>query len=293
LRAVTRPLKAGALALGLVGLLVLVAMAARGGHPGTNGHIATRAVPNSVQDSFITLLAIVYVVVIVAVVIGVFRHKHRWHDPKSRWLANFALVTLLMLIATGIGYYAMTHSHLGDRAARARQAQRTGTSSQGSGHQPRTGLPGREAHFQWPLALGVAGLALLGGVWVYVRRRGELVRRDERTLEADIVAALETTIDDLRRERDARKAVIAAYAQMERTLTSHGLARHRAETPFEYLGRILRGLHVRDTAARTLTDLFEYAKFSRHEIDNAMKEEAIGALVAIREDLQHEESLAA
>ena len=288
----TRPFKAGALALGIVGLLVLVAMAARGGHPGTSGHIATRAVPNSVQDTFITLLVIVYVVVIVAIVIGVVRYRSRWKDPGSNWLANFALVVLLMLVATGIGYYAITHSHLGDRNAKATRGQQTGDGNQGN--RPRLqALPSREAHFQWPLALGVAGLALLGGVWVYVRRRGELVPSDERSFEADLVVALEATIDDLRNERDARKAVIAAYAQMERMLTSHGLARHRAEAPFEYLGRILRGLHVREGAARTLTDLFEYAKFSRHEIDAAMKEEAIEALVAIREDLQREEQLAA
>jgi hypothetical protein len=42
-----------------------------------------------------------------------------------------------------------------------------------------------------------------------------------------------------------------------------------------------------------LTDLFEYAKFSGHEVDAAMKEEAIEALIAIREDLQREEQLAA
>jgi hypothetical protein len=289
---VTRPFKAGALALGIVGLLVLVAMAARGGHPGASGHIATRAVPSSVQDSFITLLAIVYVVVIVAIVIGVVRYKSRWKDPGSNWLANFALVVLLMLVATGIGYYAITHSHLGDRNAKATRGQGAGAGNQGSRPRIRPVRP-REAHFQWPLALGVAGLVLLGGVWIYIRRRGELVPSDERSLEADLVEVLETTIDDLRNERDARKAVIAAYAQMERTLTSHGLARHRAEAPFEYLARILRGLHVGDSAARTLTDLFEYAKFSRHEIDAAMKEEAIGALVAIREDLQREEQLAA
>jgi len=277
---VTRPFKAGALALGLVGLLVLVAMAARGGHPGTSGHIATRAVPSSVQDSFITLLVIVYVVVIVAIVIGIVRYKSRWKDPGSNWLANFALVVLLMLVATGIGYYAITHSHLGDRNAKATRGQGTGAGNQGNRPRIRP-LPPREAHFQWPLALGVAGLVLLGGIWIYVRRRGELVPSDERSL------------DDRRNERDARKAVIAAYAQMERTLTSHGLARHRAEAPFEYLARILRGLHVGDSAARTLTDLFEYAKFSRHEIDAAMKEEAIGALVAIREDLEREEQLAA
>jgi hypothetical protein len=112
-------------------------------------------------------------------------------------------------------------------------------------------------------------------------------------LEAELVAAIETTIDDLRSERDARKAVIAAYALMERTLTSHGLGRRRAETPMEYLGRILRALQVRETAVRTLTDLFEYAKFSRHEIDTAMKERAIDALVALRDDLLREETLAA
>jgi len=39
--------------------------------------------------------------------------------------------------------------------------------------------------------------------------------------------------------------------------------------------------------------LFEYAKFSGHEIDDAMKEEAIEALVAIRDDLQREETIAA
>ena len=94
-------------------------------------------------------------------------------------------------------------------------------------------------------------------------------------------------------ERDARRAVIAAYAQMERTLAAHGFRRNAAEAPFEYLGRILRGLDVRDSGVRTLTDLFEYAKFSPHEIDAAMKEDAIGALLAIRDDLQRQEELAA
>ena len=49
-----RTLKAAGLAAGLVGLLVLVAMAARGSHPGTSGQVATRPVPNSVQDGFVT-----------------------------------------------------------------------------------------------------------------------------------------------------------------------------------------------------------------------------------------------
>jgi hypothetical protein len=39
--------------------------------------------------------------------------------------------------------------------------------------------------------------------------------------------------------------------------------------------------------------LFEFAKFSGHEVDAAMKEEAIEALIAIRDDLQREEARAA
>jgi Domain of unknown function (DUF4129) len=289
---VTRPFKAGALALGLVALLVLVAMAARGSHPGAKGDVATHAVPDSVQDVFITLLVVAYIVVIAAIIIGFFRYKSRWHDPGSNWLSNFALITLLMLLATAIGYYGMTHSNLRKKVDQAIHGQGQPTQNP-SNRKQLPPIDTRHAEFQWPLVLALGGFLLLGGVWVYVRRRGERPAADEGSLEADIVAAIETTIDDLRSERDARKAVIAAYALMERTLTSHGLARRRAETPMEYLGRILRSLNVRESAVQTLTELFEYAKFSRHEIDAAMKEQAIDALLAVREDVQREQALAA
>src|SRR2546423_845596 len=101
---------------------------------------------------------------------------------------------------------------------------------------------------------------------MYGRGRRPALPVGDGSLEAELAAAVETTIGDLRNERDARRAVIAAYAQMERTLAAHGCRRNAAEAPFEYLGRILRGLDVRDSGVRTLTDLFEYAKFSPHEI---------------------------
>lgn len=288
-----RTLKAAGLAAGLVALLVLVAMAARGSHPGTSGHVATRAVPNSVQDGFITLLAVVYIILIGAIIVAFFRYKDRWSDPGSNWLKNFVLVLILMGIATAIGYYAITHGHLRAQAQKVQRAQaRSGNRQHRVRHLPAT--PARQAHFEWPLVLGLGGLVLLGGVWMYVRRRRALPPLSEdRGLEADMVSAIETTIDDLRSERDARRAVIAAYALMEHTLARHGLARHRSEAPLEYLANILRGLRVRESAVRTLTSLFEYAKFSGHDIDDAMKEDAIEALIEIRDDLQPEEAAAA
>lgn len=287
-----RPVRAGALALGILGLLGLVAMAARNGHPTTSGSVSSHAIPDSVQDYFVTLLAIVYVVAVVAIVLGLFTNRHSWQEPKSRWLANFALVVVLMGIATGIGYFAMTHTNLRDRAQKA-QAQQQGAGTSRPRSLGRDAVQVREADFQWPLLAGVGGLVLLAGVFVYIRRRRAPLERERGSLEEDIAATLETTIEDLRGERDPRRAVIAAYAQMERTLARHGLSRARSEAPFEYLARILRDLDVRDDAVRTLTGLFEYAKFSRHEIDGVMKEDAIAALVAIRNDLLRDDALAA
>jgi hypothetical protein len=275
-------------------LLAIVAMAARGTHPGTNGHVTSHPVPNTVQDYFVTLLALVYVVAIVAIVIGFFKYKDRWSDPNSHWLKNFVIELILIAIAGWFAYWLMTHTNLREQAKKVQQAQ----ARQGNGQQQRPrhlpATPARAAHFEWPLVAGIGGLVLIGGVWMYVRSRRRLPPLfEERGLEADMVTAIESTIDDLRSEKDARRAVIASYAVMERTLARHGLARHRSEAPLEYLASILRGLHVRESAVVSLTRLFEFAKFSGHEVDAAMKEEAIEALIAIRDDLQRAEARAA
>jgi hypothetical protein len=290
---VTRAAKAGALGLGIVGLLVPVAMAARGSHPSIAGHVTSRPVPNAVQDSFVTLLALAYLAVIVAIVVGFFRYRNRWEDPQSHWLANFVLVLVLMGIVTAVGYYGMRHSYLRHKVAQAQAQQAQGGGQAGARLRPRP-VPARTAHFEWPLALAIGGFLVLGSALVYVRgRHSSAPLAEDETLEAALAADVETTIADLRREQDPRRAVIAAYAQMERTLARHGLHRKPAEAPFEYLARVLRGLDVRESAVRTLTALFEYAKFSPHEVDDAMKDDAIGALVAMRSDLERGEELAA
>ena len=101
-----------------------------------------------------------------------------------------------------------------------------------------------------------------------------------------LAAVLDETLDDLRAEQDARRAVIAAYARMERVLAAHGVPRRPSEAPLEYLARALRDLDVPASAALDLTELFERAKFSPHPIDAAMKDEAIGALATVRDDLR-------
>jgi hypothetical protein len=285
------PLRAGALALLIVGFLALVTLGASGKHGTGHARLAERQVPNTVQDSWITLLTIIYAVVIVAVLVTIFRRRDRWEDPRSHWLQNFVALLVVMALLTGAGFWAVKHGHFRERGQKQQAAQQ----GQSQGRKPFVFKPlaARHAQFQWPLALALGGLVLLGGVWVVIRRSRSREPGEAQSVEEELARAIGSTIDDLRNERDARRAVIAAYANMERILASHGLARRGAEVPYEYLARVLHLLDVRESATRSLTELFEYAKFSDHEIDPTMKEHAIESLVAVQEALRAREELAA
>lgn len=288
------PIRASGLAVLIVGLLALVTLAAGGAGRSWDAHPAARPVPSGVQDTWITLLIIAYAIAIAGVLVVMFRRRHRWQDPDSHWLRNYCALFVVMTVITGIGTWAIRHGHLrahGQKLPGQQALQNPG------GHASSAGGPaaGRPAHFQWPLALAVGGFLLLGGAWIYIRRNSSprIGVMEPEGVEEELVRAIGSTIDDLRGERDARRAVIAAYAGMERILASHGLPRGRAEVPYEYLSRVLRLLHVRESAARSLTELFEYAKFSEHEIDAAMKKQAIDSLVMVKEDLEATRELAA
>jgi hypothetical protein len=121
------------------------------------------------------------------------------------------------------------------------------------------------------------------------RRRREPVAESLLPLLADV---LEETLDDIRAEQDPRRAVIAAYARMERALAAYGLPRAPAEAPDEYLQRIFSDLDVSRRATSRLTALFSWAKFSGHDVAPEMKQEAIEALEAVQDELRAAEILA-
>jgi hypothetical protein len=144
--------------------------------------------------------------------------------------------------------------------------------------------------------LVVAGVALLAMVAVVAaqlaadRRR----RRPPRTRAERLVELLDDTLEDLERDPDPRRAVIAAWARMERGLAAAGLPREPAEAPFEYAARVLGSALVAaparaggegSAAVHRLTGLFERAKFSRHQIGPADRDQAVAALRAVRREL--------
>ena len=105
-------------------------------------------------------------------------------------------------------------------------------------------------------------------------------------LAESLADVLEESLDDLRAERDPRRAVIRTYARLERVLAAHGIPRRPSDAPLEYLNRVLVGLSVSTESVQRLTLLFERAKFSHHDVGPEMKDEAIAALQTMQDELR-------
>ena len=134
----------------------------------------------------------------------------------------------------------------------------------------------------------VSALALAAGYGlrgVRFRRPGSALAR----LAAQLQEAVEDSLEPLEEEADPRRAVIGAYARMERSLAGVGMPRARHEASLEYLDRLLTLVDAPGAVAQRLTDLFQVAKFSDHSIGEEMKREAIGLLVELREHLRARE----
>lgn len=291
-------MKASAAALVLVGLLIGVAVAARGSHPGGHAHVSQRHVPNQVNDDLLTLIVLAYFLGMIALFVLFMLSKRKWQAVESHWLRDYVMAMLLFGLLALVGYRifkvdAIRHA-LQRNQPNLQQEQAAARRRQQHAEQLKKVQTG--AHFDATLAIGLLGLLAVGGALYYVRVRSRATpigAPPTAGVKEELADAVSDAIDDLRTEPDPRRAVVAAYARMERSLARHGWARRPAEAPFEYLTRILTSLDVRDTAVRELTELFERAKFSPHPVDEEMKARAIGALVAVRADLEEPEAVAA
>jgi hypothetical protein len=140
----------------------------------------------------------------------------------------------------------------------------------------------------WEIALAVA-LAAVAFIAILRAFRAPPARPqpepDAPRHTGALASAVAAGLRDARREPDPRRAVIAAYATMEQMLAAQGLPRRAVEAPLEYMARLFAEIDISGDAMRTLTDLFELARFSHHVIEPAAKERAISALVAIENDL--------
>jgi hypothetical protein len=131
-------------------------------------------------------------------------------------------------------------------------------------------------------ALVVALVVTFGGRLAWWS--GDHAPDDERA--APLAEVVEESIDDLRADPDARRAIIGCYRKFERVAADSRLARRPWWTPMEFMREALRGLPAPPSAVRTLTGLFELARFSHHALGPRERDLAIEALLSIKTALE-------
>ena len=260
----------------VLGLLALVAAGSAGGEWG--GGFEDRGVPGAFVDYAFTF-GVLIVLGLAAIAVwaltgpGAGRKQER---PRGMGLGGFVLVIAALLFYFAINDQKPRFGREADEGDLPRVSSTgpdVGTVSESTPSNP---------EFQWWVAIGVA-LAIGVVVANEWRRRPE---PPEQGAAEELEAVLTETLGELELDPDPRRAVIQAYVRMEAVLGAHGHARLPHEAPLEYLARVLRELDVRAEAAHALTELFERARFSHHEIDAAMRAEAVASLEAVRDDLR-------
>jgi hypothetical protein len=272
-------------ALVVLALVGVVAVAARGST--SEGNAGVRPPSATVLDTILSLGLLAAVVGAVLLAYGLTQRKAIAAEIATGRYRRTSVVGYIAFFAVlmAITYWRLRSWHVKPADAESNPAF--------PGLAPRPGLPADASEttyrpqFAWLPVAVVIGLAALAAVaYVVANRRARLTGRAAEALSEQLADVLDETLDDLRAEKDPRRAVIAAYARLERVFAANGSGRRPAETPEEYLGRVLGDLTVDGGAVRRLTELFSQAKFSQHVVNTAMKEEAIEALAQVRDELR-------
>ena len=137
--------------------------------------------------------------------------------------------------------------------------------------------------------LGGIALALLLAVVVVLAIRANRRRRHAAPPESAREAPDRALLTDRRAARQARmvregsprEAIIATWLDLERLVAAAGVPRRPSETSSELVVRVLDDREVPAAALTDLAALFREARFSTHELTEALRERAAGDLDAV------------
>lgn len=132
------------------------------------------------------------------------------------------------------------------------------------------------------LAAGLAALAL--ALWIAFSERlaGWWERDAPEPPPPPLAEAVEASLEDLRAEPDARRAIIRCYGRFVRAAADSGIERKPWHTPMEFMREALPRLPVPRGTVPTLTGLFELARFSHRALGPGERARALDALDEIK-----------
>ena len=271
------------LLLAVAGLIALASLAAHG-HPLGKSR-GTGPTPRFFDYVF-TTFALFAIFLAICFLYGLAGTK--WSEPQGRRPRISVIQFVLSMVSALLFAWLVMHAHFSFFSTSLHKNGKNATHTLTPSGKDRPNPAGiRNARVRWDEVAVVAALLAALGIAAFASRKAKPLR-EWRLLskEEEIALALDESLDDLRADPDVRRAIIAAYARMERALSGAGIQRKPSEAPYEYLSRALRSLHTSAASVTRLTDLFEQAKFSHHDPDESMREDAIAALVAVRDELR-------
>jgi hypothetical protein len=276
------------LSAGMLVFLGLVAAASRTHHaPGSSAGV--HSPPSGVGDYLFTIFLLVVVAMMLFLIWLWFSERDMLVQQRKRQAGSMRLLAFLAIFAVA----AAGLTHLRDLGIGGNKETETGQTRPGNTAKKLQEAQKQKAaaqspQFKWlPVFIATAaGLAVLGFIGARTLRRERRGLAESHALELEFEELVEETLADLYAEVDPRKAIIAAYARVERVFATYGLPREPSEAPVEYLERALPELRASGAALERLTALFQWAKFSAHEVDPKMRDEAIGALLEVRDELR-------
>ncbi len=287
----------------VLALLVIAAIASGAAATGGSSHVglstsATRPAGEVVVAAFSGLLAVSAALagVVTFFLVSSRRRKKDPDEPErvsetppSSWLEQVAAVALPILLIVGLATAIVIAARRAKppTSSSALHAGAT-TGLPGSVHPLSQASGGGTSAVAVGLVAGICIVAAAAALVVFLRlRQRRRTRLSHGSSGSPYAAALANTvalsIDDLRRERDPRKAIVAAYARMELAFASLGLPRAVGQTSAEYMRRVLSQAAAPPAPVVELTELFQEAKFSQHRLTSRDRDDALQALVAIRE----------
>jgi len=201
-------------------------------------------------------------------------------EPVPWWVRAIGLTVLAAMFVFQI---AVVLAFIGELR---KQAAAGGAGSPGGLRTLDTSALGQAHDDLTSITIALVVIAVIVVAALYLSFRWRILEQptgvDAGGRRAAMAEAVDLSLDAIRGEPDPRRAVIAAYVAMERSLSRAGMGRHRSEAPLEYLRRVIAAPTGASEDVRTVTLLFQHARFSHHVVEEAMRSRAIDSLGRIR-----------
>jgi hypothetical protein len=120
------------------------------------------------------------------------------------------------------------------------------------------------------ITLAIIIITLIGGIMLF---------KKQKTIEGPTIEEIASkTITELKTENDYKKSVINCYKQMCEWLGRKGVQKEFYQTPREFAMASKDYLNMSSESLYTLTQVFEKARYSKHDVSSEDKDKAISCL---------------